>query len=733
MPAASFKQYEPSVAPYAKRVTETEWEQHHDLLTNLHNRHIPRSKMLEELAIHNFHPSMGQLVSQMMQWGLMPHGKRPRQPPSTRSVPATAESDAHMVDAPPTIDGSLDKTGKPSETDTGNSHAESSPSEAEGISKCEKIPQGAVGASSTGSAVADLSCRTTTNETRLNSISTGKEQTLFLPFGSGFVATLTSRSNAEPQPEAFSDTFYSLLKFDANPTIHKAPHPSSSLELPTSYVGILKSDKGADMFRSNLEKPQPGRQIQDKVSASQQDPVKNSRRWCCDCNLFVTANWGIIESASVFFWNVLHQCSSDQSLTRATALVYIWHSTTTFTPEQDAEYRSLLRSSTKEFLKLATRHDVKNPIVYDLTRELAGIYAVLHEDNQEQSVTWPRSYDTSKKQTVPLYERCNDWHRALRTVALYPAGYDTSYDRFDMAYQRSLEANGNLMLKVAGKSRELLLANITPMREYLLEMMDCKDTDRIWDENLNSLIQNFKVSEAALRLVKILSSSELSLRSAVAGSGLKLAPTLLVTMIDAIGLVVAQELASILGHPPIVLFCFHWRDGFYLPLTSLVVTAVKRLPGHDPTSFVSLETMRQSGSLQRLLDLYDRCKLAPLRAVKPAPSYHSLHPGPCYFEAMWKFLDSSITTFDKKVPLVQRPLNRQRWPKLEELEASDAMSIRTSSSDNSLSRFQALAIRIRFRDSTSSMGSLQSKWSGHMSEDSWRLNDIMEIDELSKS
>jgi len=76
MATAHFNQYQPGVAPYARRLTAAAWEQHRALLTDLHNQRVPRWEMLEVLADHGFHPSMGQFVSKMKQWDLMVLGER---------------------------------------------------------------------------------------------------------------------------------------------------------------------------------------------------------------------------------------------------------------------------------------------------------------------------------------------------------------------------------------------------------------------------------------------------------------------------------------------------------------------------------------------------------------------------------------------------------------------------------------------------------------------------------
>lgn len=141
-----------------------------------------------------------------------------------------------------------------------------------------------------------------------------------------------------------------------------------------------------------------------------------------------------------------------------------------------------------------------------------------------------------------------------------------------------------------------------------------------------------------------------------------------------------------------------------------------------------MNILTHSGCAERIRSAYDVCDLSP---SNPKPGYHDLHGGSCDFEQMWTFMDQEVTTFDKKVLWVQRPLLRKKSPQLTGLDDTsiDAMSIKTSSSENSFTKFQALALRLRFRGSTSSLRSQESNWSG-LSADSWRLHNIMEIEEL---
>lgn len=92
MTEPQFKQYQPGIATYARRRTAHEWDQYRQLLTDLHNQQVSRRLMLEELAKHDFQPTVGQMVTQMRKWGLMVHATScGRNLTDSESVPADSD------------------------------------------------------------------------------------------------------------------------------------------------------------------------------------------------------------------------------------------------------------------------------------------------------------------------------------------------------------------------------------------------------------------------------------------------------------------------------------------------------------------------------------------------------------------------------------------------------------------------------------------------------------------
>lgn len=81
-----FKPYRHGEPGYAKRRRTTDWESKKEMLTELHRRGVSRKVMREELQAEGFEVSKGQLVKQMMKWGLMPRGE-----PATRVMDVEQE------------------------------------------------------------------------------------------------------------------------------------------------------------------------------------------------------------------------------------------------------------------------------------------------------------------------------------------------------------------------------------------------------------------------------------------------------------------------------------------------------------------------------------------------------------------------------------------------------------------------------------------------------------------
>jgi len=108
----------------------------------------------------------------------------------------------------------------------------------------------------------------------------------------------------------------------------------------------------------------------------------------------------------------------------------------------------------------------------------------------------------------------------------------------------------------------------------------------------------------------------------------------------------------------------------------------------------------------------------------------------------WGWLDHPLSTFDCTRVTLEKPpdLETSKKPSPDishqtssmyqigrEHDAGDIRSILSTSSKNSFQKFHSFADRLRFDSSISSPMSARSKWSGHMSVDSWKLETHLDI------
>ena len=92
-----------------------------------------------------------------------------------------------------------------------------------------------------------------------------------------------------------------------------------------------------------------------------------------------------------------------------------------------------------------------------------------------------------------------------------------------------------------------------------------------------------------------------------------------------------------------------------------------------------------------------------------------LHIGPCRAKKCWDLLGQNVKQFDRTTSLIAPTA----LPPNLEPQASDDVSMFSSSTKSSFQRFRRMSDRLKHRSSTITVGSVRSKWSGHMSTDSW--------------
>lgn len=294
MPATSFKEYRPGVAPYARRITAAEWGEHRELLTSLHNQHLSRRRILEVLADHDFRPSKGQLVSKMMQWGLMVSLEPSNQSSLPNSIHTTVTARSYETCLSVLQEaqvGSLESL----RTDI-EDRGLGSLYEAEGTRSCERNDGDGSGIVPIGDTAIPSPDTSKTLSQSYSAPACGESEMLFPQSILGWANT----ARVSPDIRVSPDTFPKVDR-DATFSRHEQSQPTSDsgiVSIPRSIGKALRDSgvifghctncSGPCTIHSGLDSTRFRRHILAAIYSSYRGLLGIPRRWPCDCDIFIT-------------------------------------------------------------------------------------------------------------------------------------------------------------------------------------------------------------------------------------------------------------------------------------------------------------------------------------------------------------------------------------------------------------------------------------------------------------
>lgn len=731
MATALFKEYQPGVATYAKRITSAEWEQHKAFLTGLHNRRVSRRKMLDKLAERGFEPSMGQLVSKMKQWDMMvlsehsgsgrtrhraasfsqearPRGvernvsSRDRRSFQVEDV-AKCSPGSSLALTPSTVD--VSERPNPMASLSFQAHSQRSNTPSSGYSHADTLsdrdslyidrssaPSRASSGQSNSPSIAYMELCNPRSIRKLREVMSTPTSSM----------SNVSIATAPVQESAITTSRFHRLESPSSPNQRRIPKLDTKNE--PQVVEMLSTETNQEV-KSQLAQheqflsPAEVVQVEKRMELCSEGFWSTFRPFKCCCAEFFDSD-PTPSRFSDLYWMLLQSFSNVSTIGHAMCLIYIWYTQSAFTQQEDKRYRTLIRIAADYYWPLTERVNIDNTCVWELAREIQTISDALVRE--QTHIEGPRKYHSQFKKDRPTFQ--SRFLSMARNIKIPEVSFKYAEDDpiWGLASDQGMDTEALRIFSLCSTTIDLNL-------HFLTECMDKVIQRR------PTIFSEFGETELPEKpYVKTVTGLASEIRSIMPYSG---------------------ELSTIIKSITIAEECYGRTQSYFdkhhpsLP-PRYAQSFCRSQSGDTKKHFLSYErrSVGKSRRISEVLKAYWVCDVLPL---PDRPAYRDLHLGMCEQKRLWSFLRCEVKLFDKKIPPTSRKSGgTDRSPSKRWSNPGSNLSIQTTSSNNS---FKKLAFHIMNGDHLVSKASLDSRWSGHMSVDSWKFEDHMEIDRTSVS
>lgn len=665
MSSTKFQYYQHGKPRYANRKAKEEWENHRAMLTVLHDQGISRKLMREALEDTGFEVTTGQLTKKMMEWGL-----------------------------------------KPRATDRSNSSTT---------------------ASTKGSSVANASRLSLEQHDLMNQ----REQQFAPPKATSFPDEYFQPVNLDAQ-ERYPGNMAPPSEYAPFDRLSRSPstNPASGDSLNSSFWSAPNQRNGGSGMSvrtlSTSGTSWPGTSLLSKLATNLRSTEKHSLFLkklktiditngnlplsTCRCEHFFTRK-GQFVAWSALYRMLFDSTSDTDSVRHAIGLIRMKED-----QAQTGTLDDMLENTIDSCMKLLWRPYIRNDVAFPIALHLARRYDFRNNEAQ---------YESELSKTAMVHQ-CDERYHSTRLAPLLTL---TKADLPDISHayapepftHRLYRSHTDEMARVPmllQDCRTILADSKGQVLRFVLERLKCAVCRKCpcrCKEALQTELEGHKLLEIAADISSFLTSNVQTIHWRINGTITPLEGSI---MMDAVGLMVARVFGQ-------ARYRYGLRNSINDEYTVCLDTALRGVDGgpHEGDT---------TGQLQR--EFLQACWICDPDQVLFGPQ--GLHLGPCRGGRVWNLLGFKITDFDQHLPKgVPSMKVRKVSVGLQAPASPNGSSMRSTSSTQSESRLLyhsphgSTSSRPSRHVSGMSSNSAHSTWSGHMSVDSWKLENAMGIDE----